>query len=306
MHLLLYPQKGGNKMPWLEIRNISKKYSDINALQNIDYSFNKKVLGIIGPNGAGKSTLIGIMEGLIQPSSGEIKIFGKSSTKDYLYIHNISGFIPEKPVFYQCIYVRDFFNQLINNFGIKYGNIEKMVSEFKIEYLMDKKLLKLSNGEMQIIWIVSSLLNSKKLIILDEPYSNLDYWKINKLMDTLKYEILNSDLKVIITTHRIDEIIDFADEILFINNGKKLFSGDVDSIINRNKVLCISSRDAKSLCHFLNTKGIKNEIKGSKIYSELSHNPENIIYSIPADLMKSILRIEFVDMDNIFDENDLK
>ncbi len=175
MHLLLYQQKGGNKMSWLEIRNISKKYNDINALQNIDYSFNKKVLGIIGPNGAGKSTLIGIMEGLIQSSSGEIKIFGKSSTKDYLYIHNISGFIPEKPVFYQCIYVSDFFNQLINNFGIKHGNIEKLVSAFKIEYLTDKKLLNLSNGEMQIIWIVSSLLNSKKLIILDEPYSNLDY-----------------------------------------------------------------------------------------------------------------------------------
>jgi ABC-2 type transport system ATP-binding protein len=306
MHLLLYQQKGGNKMSWLEIRNISKKYNDINALQNIDYSFNKKVLGIIGPNGAGKSTLIGIMEGLIQPSSGEIKIFGKSSTKDYLYIHNISGFIPEKPVFYQCIYVSDFFNQLINNFGIKHGNIEKLVSAFKIEYLTDKKLLNLSNGEMQIIWIVSSLLNSKKLIILDEPYSNLDYWKINKLMDTLKYEILNSDLKVIITTHRIDEIIDFADEILFINKGKKLFSGDVDSIINRNKVLCISSRDVKSICYFLNKNGIKNEVKGSKIYSELSYNSENIIYSIPPDLMKSILRIEFVDMDNIFGENDLK
>ena len=293
-------------MSWLEIRNISKKYNDINALQNIDYSFNKKVLGIIGPNGAGKSTLIGIMEGLIQPSSGEIKIFGKSSTKDYLYIHNISGFIPEKPVFYQCIYVSDFFNQLINNFGIKHGNIEKLVSAFKIEHLMDKKLLNLSNGEMQIIWIVSSLLNSKKLIILDEPYSNLDYWKINKLMDTLKYEILNSDLKVIITTHRIDEIIDFADEILFINKGKTSLSDDVDSIINRNKVLCISSRDVKSICYFLNKNGIKNEVKGSKIYSELSYNSENIIYSIPPDLMKSILRIEFVDMDNIFGENDLK
>ena len=125
-------------------------------------------------------------------------------------------------------------------------------------------------------------------------------------MDTLKYEILNSDLKVIITTHRIDEIIDFADEILFINKGKKLFSGDVDSIINRNKVLCISSRDVKSICYFLNKNGIKNEVKGSKIYSELSYNSENIIYSIPPDLMKSILRIEFVDMDNIFGENDLK
>lgn len=292
-------------MPWLEIENIIKKYNDMVALKNIEYSFNKKVLGIIGPNGAGKSTLIGIMEGLIQPSSGDIKIFGKSGTNDYLYIHNISGFIPEKPAFYQCIYVRNFFYQLINNFGIKQENVEKLVSEFQIEYFMDKKLSKLSNGEMQILWIVSSLLTSKKLIILDEPYSNLDYWKINKLMDTLKYEILNSDLKVIITTHRIDEIIDFADEILFISNGKKLFSGDVNYIINKNKVLCIFSRDVKSLCNFFNKNGIKTKVKGSKICPELSNNAENIIYSIPPDLIKSIIKIEFINMDIILGDYDL-
>ncbi len=292
-------------MPWFEIHNITKKYNEIEALKDISYSFDKKILGIIGPNGAGKSTLIGIIEGLIMPTNGEIKIFGKSSIRDYLYIHSVAGFIPEKPAFYQCTYVRDFFNQLIYNFNINENNVKRIINKFKIEYLMNKKLLQLSNGEAQIIWIVASLLNSKKLIVMDEPYSNLDYWKINKLMDILKQEIISSDLRVIITTHRIDEIVDFADEILFIKNGKKFFSESIDHIMNKNKVISIFSRNVKSISQFLNDKGIENKIDGSKINLELSNKNISAIYSMPYDIIKSIIKIEFINIDNILKGNDL-
>ncbi|MCS7213417.1 MAG: ABC transporter ATP-binding protein [Candidatus Calescibacterium sp.] len=202
----------------VEVRNLSKRFNNSElVLQNISFyvSSNEKVV-LFGHNGSGKTTLLRCIMGF-ENFEGEIKIFGENITKDgATHIKKFLGYIPQiHPI--MSYNVSDFVEFALISKNAKIEDFEKLAETFelKTESILKKKLNELSGGMRQKLFLILALINSPKLLLLDEPFSNLDIHSQNKLSDILR------ELKCaqIISTHRIEDVY-FADRVIYLQYGK--------------------------------------------------------------------------------------
>ena len=162
----------------LEIKNLSKKFNNILAVNNISFSIEKnKTLGLLGPNGCGKTTSIGMMLGLITPTSGNILINGKnlnsSNRIELLSLMNFASPYIELPKKLTVSENLEVYARLYGVNKIK-QRIEEIVEELNLKYFVNKKTGELSSGQKNRVSLAKSLINKPKLLFLDEPTASLD------------------------------------------------------------------------------------------------------------------------------------
>lgn len=215
----------------LQVKNISKKFGNTVAADNVEFTLeNGKILGLLGKNGAGKSTIFRIILDILKPDSGNVLLNNKEYTlKDSKKI----GFLPEEGSLSQELTVYEqlcFYGSLkdMSNDEVL-SQLTKWLLKFDIVEYLDKKIKELSKGNRQRIQFVVALLHNPEFIILDEPFSGLDPLGVEKFKEIL-LELKKENKAIIFSSHRMEHVEMFCDDILFIDKGRTLCYGDLGEI----------------------------------------------------------------------------
>jgi len=261
----------------IEIKNLNKKYDDKFKLGEINLNIPKGVIvGLIGENGAGKTTLIKSMLNIIKIDSGEINIFGKNYRKEEKSIKEDIGVVLDNMFFPELLNAKDI------NVSMKdiYKNWDsKLYFSYLKEFKLDecKPLKSMSKGMRKKLEIVTALAHKPKLLILDEPTSGLDPVARTEVLDIFQKFIENEEHSILLSTHITSDLEHIADEIIFIDNGKKVLQKSRDEILDNYGILkCdidyFSNIDKEDIISYRKTKYayeilVDNKEQASKKYN---------------------------------------
>ncbi len=215
----------------LELKNINHQINNKQILNDINLTFDKGIYALLGLNGAGKTTLINILSTLYTPTKGEVLYNGINIIKSQTFLQQDLGYMSQNIGLIQDFTVE----QNLYYFGLLKGcnakelkqKIITMLNDFDLTAIKNTKILNLSGGVKQRIGIALALINSPKIIILDEPLNNLDRHEREKLYFLLKE--VSKNCIIIISTHLIDEIETVCDKVIFITEGETTYFGNLKS-----------------------------------------------------------------------------
>ncbi len=218
-------------MDKIEIKNVSKAYGSVKAVDNFSVNIQEgKIHGILGPNGAGKTTTIRMLLNIISPDSGEILIDGKPFEEE---MKNRIGYLPEERGLYRKLKVKDtlcFFGELK---GMKpkeaLKEAEIWIEKIGLKDWFNRKIEELSKGMQQKIQFVSSIIHSPEIIIFDEPFSGLDPLNTEILLDIM-LEMKRKGSTILFSTHILEHAEKLVDNVTLIKNGKNVLSGTLESV----------------------------------------------------------------------------
>ncbi|MCK1168307.1 lantibiotic protection ABC transporter ATP-binding protein [Streptococcus uberis] len=201
----------------LKIKNLIKTYGKRTVLDNVNMNIPKgKVYALIGPNGAGKSTIMKILTGLINKTSGSIIFEGREwSRRDLQKI----GSIIEEPPLYKNLSAYDNMKVVTTMLGISESTIPSLLKKVGLGSIDKRPVKQFSLGMKQRLGIAISLINSPKLLILDEPTNGLDPIGIQELREIIE-SFKSEGITIMISSHILSEVEHLADFIGFIYEGK--------------------------------------------------------------------------------------
>lgn len=268
----------------INVNNICKSFGDKKVLEGISLSCESgKALGLLGRNGAGKTTSIRIIMGIFPADSGEILLDGKPIDRKKLkigYLPEERGLYPKKIVMEQLVYLAELK-------GLKASEAKKSARELleKLEMTEyeNKKLDTLSKGNQQKIQLIATLTCDPDIVILDEPFSGLDPVNAMLLKDTVK-ELIARDKVVIFSSHQMNYVEEFCNDIAIINKGKIVRAGDIAQIkksYERNKIV-VAGSDLDKIKMFLDEK-----LQGTVLNSQI--NKDSLLVELASADMKNSL-----------------
>ena len=205
----------------IEIKNLSKKFIDFTAVNNIDLVIESgEFIGILGPNGAGKTTVIKILTGLLKPTTGNVYINGWLMNRNNKEIKGIMGIVPqysnldkELTVYENLIFAAKLFR--LGNYRNK---IDELLDFVELTDFKDRMTANLSGGMARRLTIAKALINDPDIIILDEPTVGIDLNGRRKIWDILKY-LKTKNKTVLLTTHYIEEAEYLCSRVCLIDKG---------------------------------------------------------------------------------------
>ena len=218
----------------IEVKGLTKKYKELTAVDNLDLNvYRGDVFGFLGPNGAGKSTTIRMLLSLIKPTSGDIKIFGKSLKTDRIEILRKIGAIVEKPDFY--LYLSAYKNLEILGKVSGINPTKQKIMEVLELVGLDKryksKVKTFSHGMKQRLGLAQALLHDPELIILDEPTTGLDPQGIKDIRDLIIFLSKEKGKTIFLSSHILKEVELIASRMIIINKGQTIIEGKVDELL---------------------------------------------------------------------------
>lgn len=244
----------GDECMILTINNVTKNFGDKSVLKGISFSAESgKAVGVLGRNGAGKTTLIRIIMNVFGADSGSVTLDGNPiNTKNVRigYLPEERGLYPKKKIMEQLVYFAELQNV---DKKVAMQNAETLLRRLDIEEYKNRRLDTLSKGNQQKVQLVATLIANPDIIILDEPFSGLDPVNASLLKDLVKDLIRNGKL-VLFSSHQMNYIEEFCDEILILNGGKIVLSGGIKEIKRgyARNIIEIKTDDIKTITDFLN------------------------------------------------------
>ncbi len=217
-------------MNQIKIRNLSKSYFEVIALDKINIDIQKgSLFGILGPNGAGKTTLLRTLATLISPDEGTITINNIDLIEKPREIRKLIGYVAQEIALDKILTGRELLEFQADlyhiNKTIKTERIDLMIKQLDMENWIDRKCGTYSGGMKRRIDLAAGLLHLPKVLILDEPTVGLDIESRNiiwKLLNNLK----KGGMTIILSSHYLDEIDKLADDVVIINDGKIIDQGN--------------------------------------------------------------------------------
>lgn len=220
----------------IEINNLTKKYKEKTAVNDLNLTINKgELFSLLGTNGAGKTTTIKILSTLILPTSGSIKINNLDIIKDKRKIKEIINISPQETAIAPNLTVLEnlYFIADIYKISNKKEKIEELIKIFKLEEVLKQKAKTLSGGYQRKLSIAISLINNPKVLFLDEPTLGLDVISRRELWKVIKS--LKGNTTIILTTHYMEEAEELSDRIGIMNKGKLIKLGTSKELISSVK-----------------------------------------------------------------------
>lgn len=222
----------------IKIENLSKSFNGKRILKEINLELPEDgIFGILGKNGAGKTTLLATLMGLVTPTSGEIKIFNKCLRKDKFDILNEINFqspyieLPKKMSVYQNL----IFYARLYNVKDKGKKIDNLCSELLVGDLLELNYGKLSSGQKTRVNLCKALLNTPKLLLLDEPTASLDIQTSEFVRKYLVKFQKNYNSAILITSHNLEEIQYMCDYLIILENGMVKDFDTIKNLLKKGK-----------------------------------------------------------------------
>ena len=225
-----------NNMNAIEVKNLTKKYRDKVAVNNLNLTIKEgELFALLGVNGAGKTTTIKMLSGLIKPTIGDILILNMDMKKEPYRIKESLNISPQETAIAPNLTVLENLKFMAGVYQITNSDekINELVKKFKLDEVLNKKAKTLSGGWQRKVSIAISLINDPKIIFLDEPTLGLDViarkelWKI---IDGLK-----NKKTIILTTHYMEEAESLSDRVGIMSKGKIIDIGTPQELIKKTK-----------------------------------------------------------------------
>ena len=222
----------------IDVRQLVYRYprSTTNAIDQLDVTVaHGEIFGLLGPNGAGKTTLLHLLLGLLQPTTGTIRVLGCSPITQRLQILPRLNFasaivdLPSNLTAAECLRV---FAKLYRVPNAR-QRIQQLVERFGLSARFHRLVGTLSAGEHMRLKLCKALLNEPAILILDEPTLSLDPYMAQKVRGLLRALQRERPLTIVHTTHNMHEVESFCDRILFLHQGKKLAEGTPAEVLAR-------------------------------------------------------------------------
>ena len=265
----------------VEISKVSKSFNGTKVVDSISFSVMLgEIFGLIGPNGAGKTTTIRMMMDIIKPDSGEISVLGESLSED---TKNRIGYLPEERGLYKKLTVFQSLSYLASLKGVETRLVNSRADELLERVGMlphkGKKIEELSRGMGQLIQFLTTIIHNPQLIILDEPFANLD--PVNtELIKEIILELRGQGKAIILSTHRMNEVEELCDRIFMINEGRGVLYGELAEIKSRyrnNSIFLKCDRLPDKLPGII---GIKDEGKDMELLLDGHTAPQQVLSTL--------------------------
>ena len=216
--------------PILEIKNLVKCFKEFEAVKGVSLAIPKgHCFGLLGPNGAGKTTTIEIMEGIQEPSSGEVLYKGQSLGRQF---RNEAGIMFQATALQEFITVRETL-KMFERLYSRTVPLETLIESCSMGEFVDSKTNQLSGGQRQRLLLALGLINDPDIIFLDEPTTGLDPQARHQLWALVK-QIKSQGKTVLLTTHYMDEAYELCDQIAIMDHGKIIALGTPDELLAKH------------------------------------------------------------------------
>lgn len=219
----------------LELCNISKKYKEKIALNDVSLKLDNGIYGLLGPNGAGKSTLMNIITGNLEPTEGTIKWDGKEVKELGSNYRSLLGYAPQQQGMYETFSGRRFLSYIATLKGISQSSMEDEINRVLLYVNMveksNQKIGTYSGGMKQRILIAQAIIGNPKLVILDEPTAGLDPKERVRIRERIAE--LSKDKIILVSTHVVSDIESIAKKIILIKTGKIIDYANVNGLCDK-------------------------------------------------------------------------
>ena len=230
----------------VELKNTSVFYNKRQILNNLNLNVRKQeILGMLGPNGVGKSTIFNLITGLKNPNYGEVIIEGINVTNlpiNERFIKFKLGLVPQYGgVMHDLTLLNNL--KLVSEIHIKEREvrdqkINKIITQFEFEALLNIKAKDLSGGQKKKLVIAMALINEPRILLLDEPFAALDILTIRMLQEIILNLQSTEEISIVICDHQARDLLNCVDRAIILSNGKIIASGSPNEVI--------SDKDAKT------------------------------------------------------------
>jgi ABC-2 type transport system ATP-binding protein len=223
-----------NFAPLIETQNLLKRYGDKVAVNNVNFDVRGgEVFGFLGPNGAGKTTTIKMIVGLLQPTSGTVKVAGRDVQSQPMQAKAASGYVPDTPNLYPKLSGRELLRFVGDLYEMKRekidGRIEELLKLFDLVEAADDLIDSYSHGMKQKAALAAALIHDPKVLVLDEPTVGLDPKSARLIKDILR-QLADRGAAVFLSTHILEIAERMCDRIGIINKGDLIAVGTMDEL----------------------------------------------------------------------------
>ncbi len=241
----------------LEIKNLSKHYGRIKAVDGLDLKVQAgTVFGILGPNGSGKTTTLGMVLDIINPTSGEYFWFGKKSGTN---TRKRIGAILEHPIFYPYLTAVQNLRIVCDIKEVPYSRIDEVLTQVGLDERRDDKFRTFSLGMKQRLSIGSALLCNPEVMLLDEPTNGLDPQGIAEIRELI-VDIANSGKTILLASHLLDEVQRVCTHFAVLRKGKMIHTGLVEDVSKGDTMIEVKA-DSDNLKEVLEASGMASKVK---------------------------------------------
>ncbi len=231
----------------VQVENLIKRFGDFTAVDGVSFGIKRgEIMGMLGPNGAGKTTTLQMILGLITPTAGEIRIFGKSMATHREEILDRMNFTSPYVAFPYRMTVQENLTVFARMYGVRepQRRIDEMLERFDIARLRDKPIARLSSGENTRVGLAKAMLNDPDLLLLDEPTAYLDPDIAYQVKEALLEARSDRGMTILYTSHNMSEVERLCDRIVFLNHGRVIAIG---SPIEITQAILNEEREAPAL-----------------------------------------------------------
>ena len=259
----------------IEISNLTKKYGNSTALDNVSFTVNKgEILGFLGPNGAGKSTTMNIITGYISATSGTVTVNGFDNVTNAMECKKTIGYLPEIPPLYNDMTVEEYMNFVYDIKKAKQpkkDHIASILETVGISDVSGRLIKNLSKGYKQRVGIAQALVGDPEILILDEPTVGLDPKQINEIRSVISE--LGKQRTVILSSHILPEVSAICDRVIIINKGRIVAEDTPENLSrklsNDNKFVVRISGEISAI------QSVVTSVEGVKYIESLGQKEEN-------------------------------
>jgi ABC-2 type transport system ATP-binding protein len=260
--------------PILDVRNLNKTYAGgFEALKDVSLEIERgEIFGLLGPNGAGKTTLINIVCGIVNATSGSVRVGGNDIVTDYRATRAMIGLVPQElpvetleSVWNTASFSRGLFGKPPNP-----EHVEKVLRSLSLWDKKDSPIMGLSGGMKRRVLIAKALAHEPELLFLDEPTAGVDV-ELRQAMWNVVSELRESGVTVILTTHYIEEAEQMADRVGVINHGEVILVRETESLMRE--------LGRKQLCLMLNEPLAEIPAELSEFGLELGEGGTELVYT---------------------------
>ena len=221
----------------IEINNLNKKFGNILAVKNISFKINKgTIIGLLGPNGCGKSTTIGMMLGLIKPTSGTVIIKNQNIENNRTGLLEKMNFISPYIELPKKLTVEENLKVYGRLYGVK--NLESEISEIleklNLTEFQSRKTGELSSGQKNRVSLAKALINDPEILLLDEPTASLDPDVGDYIRTFIEDFASKKGATILIASHNMNEVERLCHEVMMMKNGEIIDKGKSSDLINKH------------------------------------------------------------------------
>ena len=282
----------------IEVKNLTKKYGDFTAVDNISFTIQEgEIVGLLGPNGTGKSTTMNMITGFIEQTEGEVIVDGYNMLKKPKKAKKEIGYMPEGVPLYTELTVKEFVTYMAEIKKVdrktRKERVEKIIKQTGLEDVQKKLIKNLSRGYKQRVSMAGALVGDPKILILDEPTVGLDPKQITEIRNLIKE--LGKTHTVILSSHILSEVSQICNKVIIINKGKMIAIDTPQKLeerVQNKNCIYVTVEDPEN-----KLENIKNKIKNIKNITLLEENEDNtkkyIIETEGEDDIRKLIFSEF-------------